>query len=256
MITFTVKNSQIAKYFKGDFNFVSYNLFDQDTWKNLLQSSILFMILPKHANTLEYTKKFILQAMDSEVKHIVKIGSLGPWRVVHKQIEQFILQSEIPYTSFDCAPLMNHIFIEQYNVDTGVLLDYRSGAPAPYLDPICLATAIEHSVGNSDHYNKNYSCTGRHQYTIYDIKDILDANGLPVHKIDTTTNKNLHGLYDNNADFNMMNIISKKYQTQKWYPPVSNQIEEIFGCQNRTFDQFVKQDKELYKTVYIDDKYL
>lgn len=104
----------------------------------------MFLLLPKKQNTLELGKQFIIKAMDSKIKQVIKIGSLGPWRLIHGQLDKFMLESGIAYTSFDIAPLMNNIFTEQYN--DGILLDYRDNAPAPYLDPVVLATAIEKAL--------------------------------------------------------------------------------------------------------------
>ena len=154
-ISFTGRNSQIGEYFKGDYNFLSYDLMDEGTWTPLLDSDAVFLLLPKSKNTLSLVKRFILKAMDSKIKHIIKIGSLGPWRLVHNQIDRFLSESGIPYTSFDIAPLMNNIFTEQYITKDETLLDYRKNAPAPYLDPVCLSSAIEQCILKKEYFNRD-----------------------------------------------------------------------------------------------------
>ena len=73
-VTFTGRSSQIGEYFKGDYNFCSYNLFDSSTWTPLVDSDVVFLLLPKHKRTLNGTKQLILKLMDSNVRHIIKIG--------------------------------------------------------------------------------------------------------------------------------------------------------------------------------------
>ena len=71
-----------------------------------IDKDIALVLLPKNQDALTIAKQFVLNAMDSGVKQIIKIGSLGPWRLMHRQFDSFITESGIPYTSFDIAPLM------------------------------------------------------------------------------------------------------------------------------------------------------
>tara|TARA_R110001592_G_scaffold137678_7_gene355938 strand:+ start:5839 stop:6612 length:774 start_codon:yes stop_codon:yes gene_type:complete len=251
-VTFTGANSQVGEYFKGDYNFVSYDLQDPTTWSPLLNSDVVFLLLPKNKNTLESAKQFILTAMNSKIKHIIKIGSLGPWRLVHNQIDTFLKESQIAYTSFDIAPLMNNIFTEQYLTEDKALLDYRDNAPAPYLDPKCLASAIEQSIDNDEHKNKNYRCTGDKQYTITQVSDILNSKGYPVTKIKPTTNQVLHKLSDQNDEV-LMTHISQRYMTEGWFPPVSDNLAKYFKTRSRTLEQFIDQDKNIFERRFIND---
>ena len=246
-ITFTGKNSQIGEYIKGDYNFLSYDLMSPETWTPLLKSDVVFLLLPKHKDTLAMTKKFIVSAMNSNIKQIIKIGSLGPWRLVHNQIDKFILESGIPYTSFDIAPLMNNIFTEQYTKEDKTLLDYRDNASAPYLDPVCLASAIEKSFGNEEHYNKNYKCTGDTQYTMTDVKDMLIEKGYPVQQIKDTTNNKLHKLTDSNPDSIMMGHIGDRYKTEGWFPSISDDLKDYFGLEGRSLEQFITEDQHIFE---------
>ena len=45
-ITFTGANSQIGKYIKGQYLDIN-DLFDEKTWPALLESDVLFLLLPK-----------------------------------------------------------------------------------------------------------------------------------------------------------------------------------------------------------------
>ena len=227
---------------------------DEDTWTPLMDSDYIFLLLPKSKHTLSAVKQFVLKAMDSNIKHIIKIGSLGPWRLIHNQIDSFMLESGIPYTSFDIAPLMNNIFTEQYISDDKKLLDYRKNAPAPYLDPVCLSSAIEQCIGRKEHYNKNYKCTGDMQYTITEIKDILIAKGYPVNYIEHTTNNRIHKLVDADPDTMMMDHIGNRYKTEGWYPPVSLDLKNYFKTQSRTLEQFIDQDRNIFERRFINDR--
>ena len=252
-ISFTGRKSQIGEYFKGDYNFLSYDLMDKGTWAPLLESDVVFLLLPKHKDTLAMTKQFVLSAMDSKIRHIIKIGSLGPWRLIHNQIDRFLLESPIPYTSFDIAPLMNNIFTEQYIKEQQTLLDYRNNAPVPYLDPVCLASAIEQSINHDKHMNRNYQCTGSTQYTITDVGTILNNNGYPVHEIKDTTNNKVHNMTDTNSDFVMMGRIADRYKTEGWYPPISHDLKDSFGTESRTLEDFIHEDKDIFERRFADD---
>lgn len=254
-VSFTGRSSQIGEYFQGDYNFCSYDLFNSSTWTPLVNSDVVFLLLPKHKDTLDGTKKLILRLMDSSVKHIIKIGSLGPWRLIHNQIDTFIKESGIAYTSFDIAPLMNNIFTEQYIAEHHTLLDYRGGSPAPYLDPRCLASAIEQSVDNDNHKNRNYRCTGNTQYTISQVKDILNSTGFTVDKVETTSNQVLHDLKDTNDQL-LMTKISERYTTEGWFPPVSNDLKENFNTNARTLEKFISEDRHIFSKQFLDDKSL
>ena len=218
-----------------------------------IDKDIALVLLPKNQDALTIAKQFVLNAMDSGVKQIIKIGSLGPWRLMHRQFDSFITESGIPYTSFDIAPLMSHIFIEQYK--DKVLYDYRYNAPAPYLDPRCLVQAIEQASGNKVHYNKNYKCTGTKQYTITDIKSVLDKTNNPVEKIENTHNNKIHKMTADNQDFTMMSRLADKYK-KGWYPPITTDLQANFGLSGRTFEQFVLQDQDVYSVSHDADRYL
>lgn len=243
-ITFTGRQSQIGEYIKGDYDFVSYDLADPNTWTPLLDSEVVFLLLPKKQNTLELAKRFIIEAMDSKIKQVIKIGSLGPWRLIHGQLDKFMLESGIAYTSFDIAPLMNNIFTEQYN--DGILLDYRNNAPAPYLDPVVLATAIEKSIGKEEHYFKNYKCTGETQYTITDLKDILIKEGYPVTEVKDTSNNQIHKIKNTDPDSIMMDHIGNRYKTEGWFPLISNDMNHTFNLNGRTLRRFIADDRHIF----------
>lgn len=255
-ITFTGANSQIGKYIKGKYNTESYDLFDKSTWPALFESEILFLLSPKDRHTLDKTKEFILSAMDSNIQQIIKIGSLGPWRLIHNQLNSFLLESRIPFTSFNIAPLMNNIFTEQYDSKNKIFYDYRNNAPAPYLDPICLAKAIEESMGKAEHYNKNYSCTGRKQYTTDQVVEILRSKNYEVNEVQDTSSSTLHNMEDDNADFIMMKHIANRYKTEGWYPKVSADLPTVFDAHSRTLEEFIDQDHGIFSQSFANDNRL
>ena len=254
-ITFTGCNSQIGKYFTGDYLYTSYDISNSDTWSDLLDSDAVFLILPKTETVLDDAKRFMLSAMDSNIKHIIKIGSLGPWRLIHSQLESFMREARIPYTSFDIAPLMNNIFTEQYN--NGVLDNYRGRATAPYLDPVCLATAIEACVLDSSHYYKNYNATGIVQLGIEQVANTMIANGFPVTKIVDAQYAKSHTAMENYThDFALMKTLGARYVTENWTPHASLDLKRVFNLDSRTLDQFIKDDKHIFTKHFAEDKNL
>jgi len=255
-ITFTGANSQIGKYIKGQYDTTSYDLFDEKTWPALLESDVLFLLLPKDKKTLDKTKKFVLSAMNSNIKHIIKIGSLGPWRLIHTQLNSFLLESRVPYTSFNIAPLMNNIFTEQYDSDNKIFYDYRNNAPAPYLDPACLAKAIEESMGKEIHFNKSYSCTGNTQYTTKEVVEILKEKNYDVQKTQNTTSSTIHSMKDDNNDFIMMKHIANRYKTEGWYPQISTDLPSVFNAHSRSLEQFIDEDSGIFGQKFANDNCL
>jgi hypothetical protein len=255
-ISFTGRNSQIGEYFKGEYDYVSYDLMDPNTWKPLLESDVVFLLLPKSKNTLDMAKRFVLSAKRSRIRHIIKIGSLGPWRLIHKQLDAFMREAKVPYTSFDIAPMMNNIFTEQYKASERTLLDYRGNSPAPYLDPVCLASAIEQCLDRDEHKNRNYQCTGGIQYTIQQVKDIMCTKGYPVDIINDTTNNNIHKMTDSTSDFILMRHIAELYKSEGWHPAISKDLPRYFNANSRTLEEFIDEDKNIFSRRFIDDNCL
>ena len=87
----TIQDTQLKNYFTKEYN-----------------EDISFLLLPKNKDTLKTAKEFILKAKDSNIKQIIKIGSLGPWRLIHNQIDCFLKESDIPYTNFNIALVHTH----------------------------------------------------------------------------------------------------------------------------------------------------
>lgn len=249
---FTGKNSQIGQYFSKNLEFVSYDISDSSTWNFLDHTRNLFFIVPKSNDTLLESKNFILAAKEAGVEHIVKIGSLGPWRVVHNQLNSFIRDCGIVCSNIDIAPLMNNIFTEQYQ--NKILYNYRHQTPAPYLDPIALATLIEKLMNTENPVDQNIQATGDQQYYIHDIRKILDNSNYTVNDIVETHNDKLHKNPSLSPDQRLMTILGNDYAKGK-YPQASLDLSE-FCIHSRTFEEFVVQDKQFYQKRFAEDKNL
>lgn len=255
MKIYTGKNSQIGQYFHNDLNFVSYDIQDHTTWDFLNHTESLFFIVPKTPNTMEDSKHFVLAARDAGVKHIVKIGSLGPWRVVHNQLNQFIQSAGIVCSNINIAPLMNNIFTEQYDSETGVLLNYRYHTPAPYLDPRALAELIMLLMDQYQPLSRSINATGKDQYFIADVIHDMEANGYPVSRVESTHNDKLHKNPSLTSDQQLMTELANDYQ-RGIYPLVDTVLWDEFRIGNRSLDEFIRQDTHLYTKSFIEDKNL
>lgn len=255
MKIYTGKNSQIGQYLPNNVEYVSYDINDESTWNFLKETTSLFFIVPKTPNTMEDSKRFVLAAREAGVDHIVKIGSLGPWRVVHNQLNQFIQAAGIACSNIDIAPLMNNIFTEQYDKETGVLLNYRHHTPAPYLDPKALAEAICFLMDQVGPMSRSIVATGTQQYFIEDVKQILIENGYPVTEIKDTHNDNLHKNPSLTPDQQLMTELGDNYQ-RGIYPLVNTSLWDEFWIKSRSLDLFIKQDQRYYKNSFVEDKNL
>ena len=249
---YTGRNSQIGQYLPDTLNYVHYDIKDETTWGFLHECSNLFLIVPKIPHVLEHCKNFIYTAKQAGVKKIVKIGSLGSWRVIHNQLDTYIRDCGINCISFDMSVLMNNIFTEQYVGTT--LLNYRHDTPAPYLDPKALAEAIEQAMNREALLNFNIKATGRFQYSIEDVQRILELNGYPVTSIETTHNNQLHKNAGVSADQRLMSAISDDYALGI-YPLISTDLN-MFGVTSRTLEDFVKQDSQYFLNLQSGDKNL
>jgi len=252
MNIYTGRNSQIGQYLPDNLHYVHYNIKDETTWGFLQDCRNLFLIVPKIPHVLDHCKDFVYAAKQAGVKKIVKIGSMGSWRVIHNQIDAYIRDCGINCISFDISVLMNNIFTEQY-VD-GVLLNYRANTPAPYLDPRVLALAIQQAM-RREAQNFNMKATGLYQYSIEDVKRILESNGYPVTSIKTIHNNQLHKNTGVTADQRLMSDISDDYALGI-YPKINTDITRMFGAVHRTLERFVTEDAQYYTNLQAGDKNL
>ena len=250
---YTGRNSQIGQYLPDTLNYVHYDIKDETTWGFLQNCRNLFLIVPKIPHVLDHCKDFVYTAKQAGVKKIVKIGSMGSWRVIHNQIDAYIRDCGINCISFDISVLMNNIFTEQY-VD-GVLLNYRHDTPAPYLDPRVLALAIQQAMRREALLNFNIKATGLSQYSIEDVKRILESNGYPVTSIKTIHNNQLHKNTGVTADQRLMSDISDDYALGI-YPKINTDITRMFGAVHRTLERFVVEDVDYYTKSYEGDRNL
>jgi len=249
---YTGRNSQIGQYLPDTLNYVHYDIKDETTWGFLQNCRNLFLIIPKIPYVLEYCKNFIYTAKQAGVKKIVKIGSLGSWRVIHNQLDVYIRDCGINCISFDMSVLMNNIFTEQYIGTT--LLNYRHDTPAPYLDPKALADAIEQAMNREALLNFNIKATGRFQYSIEEVRDILELNGYTVKGIETIHNNQLHKNAGVSADQRLMSNISDDYALGI-YPLISTDLN-MFGVTSRSLERFVAEDAQYYTNLQAGDKNL
>jgi len=250
---YTGRNSQIGQYLPDNLHYVRYDIEDELTWGFLQDCKNLFLVVPKIPRALDHCKEFVYTAKQAGVKKIVKIGSMGSWRVIHNQIDAYIRDCGINCISFDISVLMNNIFTEQYVGTT--LLNYRHDTPAPYLDPKVLALAIQQAMRREALLNFNIKATGLSQYSIEDVKRILESNGYPVTSIKTIHNNQLHKNAGMSADQRLMSDISDDYALGI-YPKINTDVTRMFGAVHRTLERFVVEDVNYYTKSYEGDRNL
>lgn len=246
-------NSILSQYFSKDTNFINLDIFDKTSWYLVDDVDALFLYIPKKPGVVEQTKKFFLYCADKEVRHIVKLGSLGPYRLIHKQLDVFAKECGLNITTLHIAPLMNAIFYEQYN--KGTLLNYRSNTSAPYLDPQVLIYVINKVLGSAFYFNYELEITGDTQYFIKDVALILDECGFPVKDIMNIPYTKTHDIDDRNADEILLARLGKKYD-DGWFPKLSLTTKNHLKITGRTFEDFVHEDRHLLNLSFLDDCYL
>lgn len=247
------KNTILSRYFTKDTNFIDLDIFNKASWYLVDNIDALFLYIPKKPGVIEQTKKFLLYCFDVGVKHIVKLGSLGPYRLVHKQLDTFAKECGVNVTTLSIAPIMNSIFYEQY--DKGTLLNYRGPTSAPYLDPQVLIYTINKVLGDAFYFGYELEITGDEQYFIKDVALILDECGFPVKDIVNIPYSKTHDIDDRDADEILLARLGQKYY-EGWFPKVSLTTQNHLKISGRSFADFVHDDRHLLSLKYLDDCYL
>jgi len=249
---FLGKNTILSEYF-SDVEYIDFDLYDESTWSNVESADALFFYIPKKEKTLETTKRFFLYCSSTNIKHIVKLGSLGPFRLIHKQLDAFASECGFGITTINIAPLMNALFYEQYTND--ILYNYRFKTPAPYLDPKVLVNVIESILGNSFYYGKEIDLTGDRQYYIEEVADLIQFYGFPVKEIQDIPYNKTHDIDDRDPDEILLSKLGRNYYLG-WYPQVNLDTLKHFNLHHRTLADFILEDRSKYMKSYNEDKWL
>lgn len=249
---FLGKNTVLSEYF-SDVNYIELDLYDNTTWSSVDSADALFFYIPKREKTLETTKRFFLYCASKNVKHVVKLGSLGPFRVIHKQLDAFATECELGVTTINIAPLMNALFYEQYR--NNILYNYRFKTPAPYLDPAVLVSVIESVLGNPFYFGKELDLTGDRQYYIKEVADLFNFYGFPVKEIRDIPYNKTHDIDDRDPDEILLSKLGRNYYLG-WYPQVNLDTLKHFNLRHRTLPDFILQDRHIFKKSFSEDKWL
>lgn len=247
------KNTVLSQYFPKDTNYIDLDIYDEASWHLVDDLDALFFYIPKKENTLQQTKKFFLYCADAGIKHLVKLGSLGPFRVIHRQLDVFAKECGVAITTIHIAPLMNALFYEQF--DKGTLYNYRYSTSAPYLDPRVLIFAVEKVLGNPFYYNYELELTGDRQYFIRDVALTLDECGFPVTKIVDIPYNKTHDIDDRDPDEILLSRLGKKYH-EGWFPNISLTAQNHLGIYGRTLEEFIHDDRDILSKKFLEDKWL
>jgi len=246
------KKTILSQYF-GDVDYIDVDIFERSTWSQVDDLDKIFMYIPKKARTVEQTKEFLLYCADQGVDHIVKLGSLGPYRMIHQQIDSFANEAGLYITTLAIAPLMNAIFYEQYC--NKVLYDYRYGGSAPYLDPEALAHVIHYTLHSNYVWKTPLHITGDEQYTIYDIALHMEDCGYDVESITDRVYTQTHDIDSRDADEMLLARLGEKYM-HGWFPETSDTVKTLFYYSGRSFAQFLADDKDKIAMRFEEDKWL
>lgn len=246
------KETILSQYLGENINYVYVDIFNPNTWNNIKGLTSLFMYIPKKPNTVEMTKKFFLYCADNDIKHIVKLGSLGPYRLIHQQLDAFGKEAGLKITTLAIAPLMNAIFYEQYCDKE--LYDYRYGGQAPYLDPEALAHVIKYTLNSDYPYNDLLEITGDDQYTIYDISMYMEDAGYEVVSIKDIEYSKTHDIDSRDADEILLARLGSEYM---WFSPEkTNTVKVMFNYAGRSFAKFLADDRDKVDMRFEEDKWL
>ncbi len=219
----------------------------------------VFLITPFTDGQVEMAKKLVDEAKRTDVKHIVKLSAmgadaepgiqLGRW---HREIEDHIKQSGIPYTFLRPSSFMQNL--EDYNAQSvkqeGKLYMPIGDGKVPYIDARDIATvAVEVLTGNG-HEGKAYDLTGPEALNGTELAEALsDATGKSVTYVDVPDDAARQGMQQQQAPEWFINAFMELSSVQRagHGGQANGTVEELTGCKPHNIRQFLEQCKDSFK---------
>ena len=218
----------------------------------------LFLITPFTDGQIEMSKTLIDEAKRTGVKHIVKLSVIGAgnqdsmqlarW---HREIEEYIEQSGIPYTFLRPGSFMQNF--EHYNAESikkeGKLYMSTGSGKVAYIDARDIATVgVEALLGNG-HEGKIYELTGPEALNADEAAQLIsEVTGRQVTFIDVPEDAVRQSMQQQKMPDHMVSAVLELNTCCRdgRLEDVTNEVEQVAGCKPHTFRQYIQDHKEIF----------
>lgn len=214
----------------------------------------VFLITPFSADQVEIAKTLVDAAQQAGVNHIVRLSAsgadaqpgiqLGRW---HRQIEEYIEQSGIPFTILRPTSFMQNFC--NYSGQTiqnedKIYLPLGSGKVS-YIDVRDIAATAKVILTQSGHENKVYELTGPQAISVGEVAQALtQACDRVIAYVDVSEEAAAAGMRQNHMPDWMVNAMMELHSLGKagYAANVTDVVERITGLKPRTISDFAEDN--------------
>ena len=218
----------------------------------------VFMITPFTDNQVEMAKILVDEAKRNGVKHLVKLSVLGAdndqgiqiaeW---HREVEDYIVQSGIPYTFLRPASFMQnfvHFNSKSIQQENTIYIPIGDGKVS-YIDSRDVAAVGVEVLTGTGHEGKTYDLTGSDALSVNEVANIMsEVTGKPVRFVDVPENAAKDAMEQEKVPEWMIAAILELNGAYKSGSGeyISDNVEALTGRHPHTFRQFVSDYKDCF----------
>jgi uncharacterized protein YbjT (DUF2867 family) len=208
-----------------------------------------FLSAPPTPDVAELEGKFVDEARQTEVRHIVKLSALGGRKAIfpslHRDSEEKIEASGIPYTFLRPNGFMQNFV--NYNSGTintqNAFYGTQGNGAVSYIDIRDIASAAVSVFSSSAHEGKAYSLTGPEALTNARVADKLSrALGRTINYVDLSTDDFRSSLLSVGTPEWAVNALAdlQRLYREGGASLVDRTIEQLIGRKAMSFDDFAR----------------
>ena len=231
--------------------------------KTLLNVDKLFFLSHDSPTMAELASNVVTAAKDAEIRHIVRLSAKGadvkaesPSLRLHRQVEEIIEESGIPYTFLRPNEFMqNFINIHSHSIKNNNAFYMAVGdAKVSIIDVRDIAAVAVKALieaGNDDRHNgKVYTITGPEALSYYQIAKILsNVTGRKISYVNLSEGDFRRSLKEAGVDDWFIYVVLfmlDSYYGKGFAGQVSTSVEEVTGRKPISFSQFVNDHVQAF----------
>jgi uncharacterized protein YbjT (DUF2867 family) len=239
---------------------VSLEFGDYATIDNALQDiKSLFLITPIAREEVEFARRMIDRARVWGVEHIVKLSMLNAASVPgtqftrwHKQAENYIEESGIPYTFLRPNVFMQN-FLRYVQPSGNLVAMPLNNAKVSYIDVRDVAAVgAEVLACGKDFFGKTLELTGPDAITMDDVADVLSKEVRShVEYIPISEDVARHILESAGTPYWLLEGMLELYKMERELMncKVYSTVEDVTGKKALAFDRFARDHVEAFKAI-------
>ncbi|MCJ8164000.1 SDR family oxidoreductase [Pontibacter sp. E15-1] len=218
----------------------------------------LFLITPFAAEQFEMARTLVDEAKNAGVKHIVKLSVLGAeeepgihlgrW---HREIEEYIEQSGIPYTFLRPGPFMqNYANFETENIQSeGRFYQPTGNGKVSCIDVRDIAAVAVEVLTGPGHEGKAYNLTGPEALSNQEVAEIFsEVTGKKVEFVDVPESAAKDAMVQHHMPEWMADAMLELQRMCKEnrYSATTDTVQKLTGRPPHTFRKFAEDYKECF----------